>query len=187
MGEFTRITYVGVSRPSGQYLRANGTNVGSPFDYPTCYYGVYNEDVPVFYGYVSLTEAYLLSKFPAKVAVQGAGYKDIALVKHSEYDCYYWRQTWVMANYAVGEAFDNTQELFEAFAGMSVKWNIKYIPINCSLTGQTTVSSNTQVNVTVNPYPQAQLIGTSVYYSGGVIQHTFENNTLTFTTPFISE
>lgn len=65
------------------------------------------------------------------------------------------------------------------------KWNIKYIPINCYLTGVIEANQNTQVDVSISPYPQAELIGTTVYYSGGRIENTITGNTLSFTTPTI--
>lgn len=89
------------------------------------------------------------------------------------------------------QAFDYTVEPFETLeeaaiaflGGEARRWNIKYIPINCSLTGVTSTTANTEVNVTINPYPQATLVGSTVYYSGGRIESTLTGNTLTFTTP----
>lgn len=75
-------------------------------------------------------------------------------------------------NYFVTQLFSDTRQ-----------WNIKYIPINCSLTGSTVVAGNTEVNVTISPYPNATIVGSTVYYSGGRIDSSLNGNTLTFTTP----
>ena len=87
-----------------------------------------------------------------------------------------------------GLLFDSLMEGYRYYYDIGVigtvkKWTIKYIPINCSLTGTTSITENTQVNVTISPYPQATLVGSTVYYSGGRIESTLTNNTLTFTTP----
>lgn len=80
---------------------------------------------------------------------------------------------------------DFVREYFN-YTPYETKWTIKYIPINCSLTGETSVNPNTNVDVTIAPYPQAEFIGATVYYSGGTIEHTITGNTLSFKTPNIS-
>lgn len=96
-----------------------------------------------------------------------------------------------MTNSDVDEFIGTPTQAATAFyewytGGMTRQWNIKYIPINCSLTGETLVNPYTNVDVTITPYPQAEFLGATVYYSGGIIENTITGNTLSFTTPNIS-
>lgn len=88
-----------------------------------------------------------------------------------------------------GNDFISLEEAYNAFMDYVVRdrWIIRYIPINCSIRGDTEVAGNTEVSATVTPYPNSRLVGTSVYYSGGTIRHALTGNILTFTTPPITE
>lgn len=202
MGTFTVLPYIEWSRFNGTTIWAEGVytmagiNVGGPPMHSawTINDDLYNPSIRCWYCAVGTGNYYKNVYFASVSGVTaarayetgsiGSTHPCSTTITPAGYGTAWFGDYYFQALDITDEPFNTLEEAAIAFLGGEARrWNIKYIPINCSLTGVTSATANTAVNVTINPYPQATLVGSTVYYSGGRIESTLTGNTLTFTTP----
>lgn len=199
MGEFYRVPYLNQNSLTTYEVAAAGLPIGNDNQSP------YTMIYLVSYGQPEPENVYLAYYLPNRaVALSFTQNTRMAWTKSNinvwtdlldvsftidNKTCYTWGNYYDLTIPDDVVPFNTYEEACAAFLDYvpyETKWNIKYISINCSLTGETSVNPNTNVDVTIAPYPQAEFIGATVYYSGGTIEHTITGNTLSFTTPNIT-